>query len=88
MITGLPAAGNQGQPTTGSSAPGATSTSGTSGRAPDAGSATHQGYDPLATQETRPDVASGPTPTPRGPGGRKALKVWEAAREEERRGQR
>lgn len=59
-LTKLPTAGNQGEPTTRPSAPRATSTSSTSGRAPDAGSAAHREKNPPATQETRPAVAGGP----------------------------
>lgn len=57
----LPQEGNQGKPTTRTSAPGATTTSSTTGRAPDAGSSTTERKDPLAGQETRPAPASGPT---------------------------
>jgi hypothetical protein len=58
----LPEAGNQGQPMTRRSAPRATSPSSSTGRAPVAGTATTQGKNPPATQETRPVVAGGPTP--------------------------
>lgn len=58
----LPQEGNEGEPTTGSSAPGATSTSGDSGRAPDAGSSTTRGNDPVDAAETRPDASTGPSP--------------------------
>lgn len=56
----LPAEGNQGQPTTRRSAPRATSTSSTSGRAPDAGSSTTREKNPPAAQDTRPAAAGGP----------------------------
>lgn len=60
-----PQAGNQGRPTTRSSAPRATSTSSTSGRAPDAGSATTEKKNPPAAPETRPPAAGGlPRPRP------------------------
>ncbi|GAB2762871.1 WhiB family transcriptional regulator [Nocardioides pakistanensis] len=60
-VTELPTEGKQGQPTTGSSAPGATATSSQSGRAParTAGSSTTQEKDPEPTRETRPTVGSG-----------------------------
>lgn len=57
----LPAEGKQGRPTTRSSAPRATSTSSTSGRAPDAGPSTEE-EDPAAASEERPDAAAGPQP--------------------------
>lgn len=56
----LPTEGNQGQPTTRRSAPRATSTSSTTGRAPVAGSSTHREQDPSAGRETRPTPADGP----------------------------
>ena len=59
-IHDLPEAGNQGQPTTRSSAPRATTTSRTSGRAPEAGSAiTPKRQDPPAAREMRPEAAGG-----------------------------
>lgn len=60
--TKLPTEGKQGQPTTRTSAPRATSTSSTSGRAPDAGSSTTRKKNPPAAQETRPVAAGGPSP--------------------------
>ena len=60
----LPQEGNQGKPTTRSSAPGATSTSSTTGRAPEAGPSTTEKQDPPAAQETRPAAAGGPPPGP------------------------
>lgn len=59
--TELPTEGKQGKPTTRSSAPRATSTSSTSGRAPDAGPSTTEGKNPPAAQETRPAAAAGPS---------------------------
>lgn len=59
--TKLPTEGNQGQPTTRSSAPRATSTSSISGRAPDAGSSTTREKNPPAAQDTRPAAAGGPS---------------------------
>ncbi|MEV5001975.1 hypothetical protein [Nocardioides sp. LML1-1-1.1] len=58
-----PAEGNQGEPTTRSSAPRATSTSSTSRGARDAGSSTHREKDLPAARETRP-VAAGSPPRP------------------------
>jgi len=52
-------AGNQGRPTTRSSAPRATSPSSDPGSAPGAGSAAHQEKNPAAAQEMRPDAAAG-----------------------------
>lgn len=56
----LPQAGNQGQPTTRSSAPRATQASSTTGRAPVAGSATHREKNPSPDRETRPTSGEGP----------------------------
>lgn len=55
----LPQEGNQGKPTTRSSAPGAISTSSTTGRAPEAGPSTPEMQDPPVAQETRPAAAGG-----------------------------
>ncbi|MCW2757004.1 MAG: hypothetical protein JWO46_750 [Nocardioidaceae bacterium] len=61
----LPTEGNQGQPTTRRSAPRATSTSSTSGRAPDAGSSTHRrSTTPPSARETRPVADGGPSDGP------------------------
>jgi Holliday junction resolvase RusA-like endonuclease len=56
----LPTEGKQGQPTTRRSAPRATSTSSTTGRAPVAGSSAHREKNPPSARETRPAADGGP----------------------------
>lgn len=58
----LPTEGQQGKPTTRTSAPRPTPASSTTGTAPVAGPST-QGKNPPAAQDTRPAAAGGPTPT-------------------------